>query len=165
MPTQIWSVTDITFCHYRPIFALIPHYWPQKSKFWKNENNTWRCHHFTNMYHKWQSYDIWLLRYKCIFFCHLGPFFAILSPSQPKKWKHQKNEKKKCLEISSFYTSVLKNHDHMLSCSWDMARDIFNYYHFYFSFWAILFPFTPQLPKKWKFQKNDKNAWGHVQKI
>ena len=48
---------------------------PRESKFWKNEKNTWRYHHFTQVYHKWQSYDIWFLRYEVHqpeFFCHLG---------------------------------------------------------------------------------------------
>ena len=32
--TQIWSAcTDIIFCHFRPFFALLRHYWPQKLKF------------------------------------------------------------------------------------------------------------------------------------
>ena len=30
-------------------------------KKWKK--NKWRYHHFTQAYHKWQSYDIWFLRY------------------------------------------------------------------------------------------------------
>ena len=36
----------------------------------KNQNfekmgkkNAWRYHHFTLLYHKWQSYDVWFLRY------------------------------------------------------------------------------------------------------
>ena len=54
-----------------------------------------------------------------------------------------------------------KNHDHMVYCSWEMACDGCNCY---FSFWAIFYPLTlppphPNLPKKWKFQKNEKNAW------
>ena len=47
----------------------------------QNEKNTWRYHHFTQVYHKWQSHDIWFLRYEVHqteFFCHLGPFFKKL---------------------------------------------------------------------------------------
>ena len=29
MLTQIWSMTDINFYHFRPFFALLSHYWPQ----------------------------------------------------------------------------------------------------------------------------------------
>ena len=35
-----------------------------KLKFWKNKTNDWRCYPFTNVYHKWQSYDVWFLRYR-----------------------------------------------------------------------------------------------------
>ena len=37
MLTQIWSATDIIFCHLRPFFAILPHYWPWKLKFGKNK--------------------------------------------------------------------------------------------------------------------------------
>ena len=33
----------------------------EKSKFWKK---AWRYHHLTLVYQKWQSYDVWFLRYK-----------------------------------------------------------------------------------------------------
>ena len=42
-----------------------------------------------------------------------------------------------------------KNHDHMLYCSRDMARDRCNY----FSFWAIFCPFTPLTAQKIKIFK------------
>ena len=57
------------------------------------------------IYHKWQSYDVWLMRYGArqtlwVIFCPFTPLktwnIKIL-----KKWK-------KCLEISSFYTSAPK---------------------------------------------------------
>ena len=35
--TQIWSAcTDIISSHFRPFFALLPHYWPWKLKFGEN---------------------------------------------------------------------------------------------------------------------------------
>ena len=85
---------------------------PGKSKFWKNERNTWRYYHFTHVYDKWKSYDVLLLRqnlsikWKTEFLS----FWAIFCPFTPlkilkikilKKWK-------KCLGIPSFYTSVPK---------------------------------------------------------
>ena len=48
-------------------------YGPRKLIFWKNDKNTWRYYfihfilyfiHFTNLYHEWQSYDVWFLRYR-----------------------------------------------------------------------------------------------------
>ena len=51
-------------CHFRPFFALLPHYWTRKLKFGKNVNNTWRYHPFTHLYHKSRSHDVWFQRYK-----------------------------------------------------------------------------------------------------
>ena len=46
-----------------------------------------------------------------------------------------------------------KNRDHMLYCSWDMA---FDGCKFYFSFWAIFYPFTPLTTRKIKVSKKQK---------
>ena len=51
-------------CHFRPFFALLPHYWTRKLKFGKNVNNTWRYYPFTHLYHKSRSHDVWFQRYK-----------------------------------------------------------------------------------------------------
>ena len=52
MLTQTWSGTDIIFCHFRPFFALLPHYWSQKLKFGKKLKNKWRYYPFTHVHHK-----------------------------------------------------------------------------------------------------------------
>ena len=57
MFTQILSVTNI-------IFALLPHYWPQKLKFGENVKSTWRYYPLTHVHHKSRSHDEWLMRYK-----------------------------------------------------------------------------------------------------
>ena len=54
---EIWSYTGKIFSHFGPFFALLL----------KNQNfekTAWRYHQLTLVYHKWQSYDVWLLRYK-----------------------------------------------------------------------------------------------------
>ena len=52
MLTQVWRATDIMFCHFRPFFALLLHYWPWKLKFGKNvKQNTPRYYPFTLVYH------------------------------------------------------------------------------------------------------------------
>ena len=50
------------FCHFGPFPALLP---PDnlKIKTLKYEENTWRYYHFTNVYNKWWSYNVWFLRY------------------------------------------------------------------------------------------------------
>ena len=45
-----------SFCSFTPIMT-------RKIKFWKTEKNTWRYHHFTQVYQKSWSYPILLLRY------------------------------------------------------------------------------------------------------
>ena len=56
------------------------------SKFWKKI--AWRYHQLTLVYHKWQSYDVWFLRYKVLwtefFVDYILPFWH--SPSL-KTWK------------------------------------------------------------------------------
>ena len=60
------------------------------------------------VYHKWQSFDVWFLRYWAwwteffVIFDHLLPFYPPYQPEKPKFWKTEENK------ISSFYTSVPK---------------------------------------------------------
>ena len=99
MVPEIWSTTEIIFCHSGLFFALLPPYGPRKSKFWKNEKKPTRYYHFTTVYHKWKSYDVWFLRYGVqqtkffshLILCHFGPFFALSAPWQPRKPKVWKN--------------------------------------------------------------------------
>ena len=46
----------VIFCTFIPLQ-------PKKWKFQKNENNPWKCHHFTQVYQKLWSYCILFLRY------------------------------------------------------------------------------------------------------
>ena len=90
------------------------HYPPMDPKFWKK---------FTNVYHKWQSYNVWFLRYQDFFILdHFLPFYP------PKTLKSQNFEKmkKKYGDIIILHKST-KNYYHMLHHSWDMARDRCNF--------------------------------------
>ena len=96
MVPEMWSVIDRIFCHYGPFFPLLPTYGRRKSKSWKKEKSTWRYYHFTYVYHKWHSYDIWFFRYgvqQTNFFCHFGPFFCPLTLLTTWKIKILKNWK------------------------------------------------------------------------
>ena len=64
MVPEISSATDRIFCQFGPFFALLTLSQPKNSLFYKNEKSTWRYYYFTKVYHKWQSYDVWLLRYE-----------------------------------------------------------------------------------------------------
>ena len=95
--------------------------------------------------------EIWYMTNVIVIFILGYTFRFYHSPSTSLKNKNFKTMKKG-LEIS-FYTSVLKNYDHMLYCSWDMVCDGCNCY---FSFWAIFCTFTPLRARKIKLKKN---AW------
>ena len=48
---EAWRMTDvIVIFHFGLFFALLPLQQHKKSKFLKNEKNTWRYHHFTHIY-------------------------------------------------------------------------------------------------------------------
>ena len=141
---EIWITKDY-FCPFNPS--------PQqqgKSKFWKNEKNAWRYYHFTRVYHKWKSNDVWLLRYEMwqnflLFWATFCPF----TPLTKKKIKILRKWKKQ-LEILSFYTHVSKI---MITCYtipeiWHMTDII--YISYFGPFSAIL---PPKSPKKQNFKK------------
>ena len=119
------------FCPFTPLKT-----WKIKIlKKWKKK--PWRCYHFTNVYPKWQSYDVWLLRYgawQTELFVILDHFFPF-TPLKIQNIKFWKNEKRPGDII--ILHKCTKNHDHMLYCSWDIACDRCNY----FSLWAIFNPF------------------------
>ena len=78
-----------------------------------------------------------------IFFCHFQPFFAFLHPNYPitlTAWEMKILQKwKKHLEMSSYYTSLLK-----IMIIWYTVPEIWHVTDvFYFSFWAIFCTFTP----------------------
>ena len=81
-------------------------------------------------------------------------FFTLGYPPNSLKKKIQKNEKKKKMPGDTIILhKCTKNHDHLLYCSWDMVRDGCKCY---FSFWAILFPFTTLIAQKMKISKKWK---------
>ena len=77
------------------VFALLPPYGPKKSKFWKNEKNTWSYYYFTNVYHKWQSCDVQFFRYRVqqTKFLSFWTVFCPFTPLTTRKIKILKNWK------------------------------------------------------------------------
>ena len=140
------------FCHSGLFFALLIHYGLRKSKFFKNEINSWRYYHFTNVYHKWQSYwcmvpHIW--NATDIIFCHFRLFFALLPPLTTQKNQNFEKMKTSPGDIIILHRCTI-NGNHMMYGSWDMKHDKQNF----LSFWTILFPFTPLTTWKIKILKN-----------
>ena len=81
--------------NFRSFFALLPLKTP-KIEILKNEKNCWTYHHFTYVYLKTQSYDVWFLRYgvrQTKFFVimdHFLPFYPY-RPRKSKFWKTEEN--------------------------------------------------------------------------
>ena len=68
MLTQIWSA-HIIFCHFRPVFVLLPHYRPWKLKFWKNikkhqEISFYTCVPLIRIICTPDMVPVWFLRYE-----------------------------------------------------------------------------------------------------
>ena len=92
---------------------------PENQNF-KIEKTTKRYYHFTHLYLKWQSYDVWFLRYgaqQIYFFVILDrflPFYPLWTQKNKilKKWK-------KHLKILSFYKCVPK-----VTVIWCMVPEI-----------------------------------------
>ena len=79
------------------------------------------------------------------FFVTLDRFLPSFPPNNPKNQNFEKL--KKAPGDIIILHKCTKNHDHMLYCSLDMARNGFNCY---FSFWAIFYPFTSLTAQKIK---------------
>ena len=76
------------FLSFWTIFYTLNPLTTQKTKdFEKNEKMTWRYYHFTHVYHKWQSYDIWFLRHSAQqkeFYVILDYFLPFYHPNKCK---------------------------------------------------------------------------------
>ena len=90
--SEIWSATNCllfwtVFCSFTPVTT-------QKIKILKNKQIAQRYYYFTQVQHKWQSYDVWFLRYQAWqteFFVILDHFLLFYPPNNLKKKKNEKN--------------------------------------------------------------------------
>ena len=105
-----------------------------------------------NMLYCYPVPEIWHVTDVIVIF-PFGLFFSLLSPpsNSPKNVIFFKKMKKAPGDIIILHKCT-KNHDHRLHCSWDMAHNGCNFFHF-----GLFFAHLP--PKKSKFQKNEKNSW------
>ena len=107
------------FCHLGPFLPFYPPSPPPptnpKNQNFENEKNAWRCGDIIILYKCTTNHDMlhcsWYTMIDLILIFTSGLFFALsplppsptTPPQQPKKSKLKK-ERKKCQEISSFYT-------------------------------------------------------------
>ena len=91
------------------------------------------------MHHKWQSYDVWFLRYEA----RQTEYFVILDRFLPfylsNDLENKNFEKMKKAPGHIILQKCTKNHDHIPHRSWDVAPGGCS---FCVSYWAIFCPFT-----------------------
>ena len=144
---EIWNMKGRIYCNFGLFFALLP---PPRLTTQKIQNsekrkkNTWRYDHFTHVDHKWQSYDVWFLRFlrnrvwQTEHFVILELFLSFYPP-------HPNNSEKK--ETWRYYHMCTINNNHMMYGSWEMECDR--------QFWIILDHFfalliwRSKILKKW----------------
>ena len=76
----------------------------QKTKLKKNEKTTWNYYHFTLVYHKWHSYNVWFLNYGAwqIEFCAISNHFLPFYPTNNLKNQNFEKIKKKAWRYHHF---------------------------------------------------------------
>ena len=100
----------------------------------------WSYYHFTQVYHKWQSYNVWFLRYEVQqteFFVSLGQFLPFYFPNNLENQNFE--EVKKVSGDAIILHKWTVDDNHMMYGSWDMKCNKQNV----LSSWAIfclLFP-------------------------
>ena len=134
----------VIICHFLPFNFKNQNFEKMKKK---KKKTPWRYYHFTIVYHKSQSYNVWFLRY--------GEFHVILDPfvhfspsptNNPKNYKVEKMKKTNGNIILHLHTS---NDSYTMYGSWDIEHDR----PYCLSFWAIFCPFTPLTTK------SEKTTW------
>ena len=150
-----WRSHDVWFLRYKAeFFVILGHFLPsdppnspKNQNFEKNEkknNNNWRYYHFTYVFHKWKSYDVWFLRYgagQTEFFLTDDLFFVYLPPNNPENQNFEKWKKRVAISFTQVY------HKWQSYDAWFLR---------YVSFWVIFCSFTPlttqkiKILKKWK---------------
>ena len=96
-----------------------PCLWTQKIKILKKWNNTWQYYDFTNVYHEWQSYDVWFLSYGVQwteFFVIWIVFYPFNPPNNPKNQNFE--NMKKTPEHIIIVTAVMARNDTLSTKAW-----------------------------------------------
>ena len=122
---------DIWFLKYKvwqtEIFVILDHFLPfqppdnPENQTFKIEKNTRRYYHFTHLYYKWKSYDVWFLRYGVwhdrifVILDHFLPFYPPKDPQNQNFEKMKKNPEDIIILQMCFI-----NESHMMYGSQDM---------------------------------------------
>ena len=144
MIPEIWSTTDRIFYHFGPFYPTHPPPTPIPLK-------NLRHSHFTQVYHKWQSYMVPEINWNRQTLLVILVNFLLFYPPSPE-------------DIITLHKCT-KTHDHRLYCPWEMMCDKCSCC---FSFWTIFCPFTPlppprhNKPKYKNFKKTMKKTSGDI---
>ena len=116
----------IIFCPFTPPTNNLKNLNSEKLK-----KKPWRYYHFTNVYHKWQSHDVWFLTYQAWwteFFVILDHFLPFYPPNNLKNQNFE-TMKKTPGDIIILHKCTI-NDNHMMGGSWDMKCDRHNFLSF-----------------------------------
>ena len=93
-----WNIScDRNFCHFLPFLALSAPLTTWKIKTSRLKRKHLEIFSFYTLHHKWQSYDVWFLRYwerQTIFFVILDHFFLFYTPNNLQNQNYAKMKKK-----------------------------------------------------------------------
>ena len=118
--------------------VFLPFYVPNNLKNQNFEKYEKTTYHFTHVYHKWQSCNVWFLRYQE----RWTEFFLILDCClhfYPPNLKNQNFEKLKKKPGDIILHMCITNYNHIIYGSWDIKHDGQKF----LSFWTAFCPFTP----------------------
>ena len=141
-----WRSYDIWFLKYKvqqtEIFVILGHSLPfqppdnLENQNFKIEKNTWRYYHFTHLHHKWQSYDVWFLRYgvqQTEFFVILDWFLPFYPPKDPENLNFE-NMKKNTLRYYHYTNVYLKWQSHdVLFLRYGVRQTVFGHFGLFFA--------------------------------
>ena len=103
-------------------------------------------------------YGSWYMEHDWENFFVILDYFLPFYPTNNPKNRNFEKMKKPPGDIIILHKCT-KNNDHILYCSWDMARDRCNLFFFLGYFVALIPPPLPNSPKNQNFSKNEKNLW------
>ena len=138
MLTQIWSATDIIFCHFRPFLVLLQHYSPRNLKFGKMWKTPWDIIllHMCTVNQDHTMYGSWDIKCKGQNFGH----FCLLILLTTHKINFEKIKKTPGGIIILNMSTINENHRMYDSIVMEHDR------HNVLSFCTIFCPFTPPPP-------------------
>ena len=154
MVPEIWTTTDffVIMCHFLPFYPLNSPQNKNIKKMKKIPGDIIILHKYPKNHDHMLYCSRHTARDTCNCYFSFWALFCPFTPITDRKTKISGKIKKNNWKYHHF-THVYKNHDHMLYCSWNMARDTCSY----FSFWAIFCPFTHLTTQKIKISKIWKN--------